>query len=399
LVYDNGNYHSSGKVVILTSSSDDFQVNDFTHCIAITSSRLQSQINAIDAGAALIIVSKTAKVDDEIIGLAKANDCCIISTTADLIGVTQSITQAIPVGLIMSKQLITFNLYSYLEDVTEKISQSRFRQYPVVDNHQRVVGMMSRYHLLNAQKKKVILVDHNELAQSIEGIEEAEILEIIDHHRLGDISTELPLYFRNEICGSCSTIISELFEEHEVPIPKEYAGLMLSAIISDTINFHSPTCTAKDEKQAAKLAKIAEVSLAELGESVLKVSASLSSKDASEIVNNDIKEYNINSYKLAIGQVNINVAEDLATVREGVLSYMESYCLANRLDGVVMLFSLISGAGSYLLVVGRDRQQLYEALAAYCRKKDDLDFLPDIMSRKQQVVPIISKHLQTLKNH
>ena len=259
--------------------------------------------------------------------------------------------------------------------------------------------MMSRYHLLNATKKKVILVDHNELSQSIEGITEAEILEIIDHHRLGDISTDLPVFFRNEICGSTSTIVSELFEQNNIPIPKEYAGLMLSAIISDTLNFHSPTCTPKDFTQATKLAEIADVDMGELGSSILSISASLKSKDASEIVNNDIKEFNINSYRLAIGQINIMSIEDLSVIKKEVKSYMESYGLANRLDIVVMLFSLISGKGSYLMMVGRDAHLLKDAFETYVINEDGFDFLPNIMSRKQQVIPIVSKHLQSLRNY
>jgi len=316
----------------------------------------------------------------------------------DLITVTQAITQAISIGLIMTSDLVTFNLYDYLDDVKEIISKSRFRQYPIVDNTQRVVGMISRYHLLNAVKKRVILVDHNEMSQSIEGVETADIIEIIDHHRLGDITTDLPVYFRNEICGSCSTIISELFEEYDVVIPADYAGLMVSAIISDTLNFHSPTSTKKDYNQAVKLAKIADVDLEELGEEIMTISASLESKNASEIVNTDIKEFNISSYKLAVGQVNVLTREDLVTVHEEVIAYMDSYCLAHRLDMVAMMFSLIDGSGSYLLTVGRDSGLLLEAFSKYIVQEKEFIFLPDIISRKQQVLPIISKHLQTIKN-
>ncbi len=398
LVYDSGKYETRGNVVIVTSSTDDFQSNDFSKCLAITSLRSQSQVNAISAGASLVIATTTDKIDPEVLALAKDNACCLITTTLDLIGVTQAITQAIPVGLIMSNKLVTFNLFDYLEDVTEVISKSRYRQYPIVDNSQRVVGMIARFHLLNVVKKKVILVDHNELSQSVEGIEDAEILEIIDHHRLGDIRTDFPVYFRNEICGSSSTIIAELFEQNNVAIPPQYAALMLSAIISDTINFHSPTCTEKDHIQAKRLEKIAGVDIAELSASILRVSASLKSKDASEIVNNDIKEFNINSYKLAIGQVNISTINDLAEVETEVLSYMASYYLANRLDNILMLFSLVDGAGSYLLTAGRDNNLIEAAFAAYLQEDQGHKFLPNIMSRKQQVIPLLSKHLQTLKN-
>jgi len=397
--YDTGSYSSNGKVIIATSIMEDTQDQEFQHSIAITSARSQSQMNAINANAALVIATKTVSLDSAVVQLAREKDCCLISTEMDLITVTQAITQSISIGLIMTSDLVTFNLYDYLEDVREIISKSRYRQYPIVDNNQRVVGMISRYHLFNAMKKKVILVDHNEMSQSIDGIETAEIVEIIDHHRLGDITTDLPVYFRNEICGSCSTIISELYQEYGIEIPANYAGLMVSAIISDTLNFHSPTSTKKDYNQAVKLSTICGIDLVELGDSILHISASLKSKNASEIVNTDIKEFNISSYKLALGQVNILIKEDLLSVKDQVTSYMDSYCLAHRLDMVSMMFSLIDGSGSYIVVVGREGNLFMDAFNSYIQKDGQLAFLPNIISRKQQVIPIISKHLQTLRNY
>lgn len=397
VVYDSGTYNPSGKVTITTSAPDDALDQDYHAGIALTSGKAANQLRMIEAGVALVIATKSTTVEESVRKAAVAKGTCIITTGKDLISVTQSITQAIPIGLVMTEKLITFNLYDYLEDVIEIITKSRFRQYPIVDNNHRIVGFISRYHLFNASKKQVILVDHNELSQSIEGIETADIIEIIDHHRLGDISTDLPVYFRNEICGSSSTIISELFEEKGVAIPKDYAGLMLSAIISDTMNFHSPTCTDKDYHQAVKLAGISGQNLEELGETLMKISASLESKNADEIVNTDIKEFKINSYKLAIGQVNIQNKNDLLKVKESVASYMDSYGLANRLDMVCMLFSLIDGSGSYLVVVGRDGNLLIEAFSAYQQEDGELLFLPSIVSRKQQVIPIIAKYLQAHK--
>ncbi len=398
LVYHYPNYETTGQVLIASSVLDDVTEAEFGKKIAITSTRVSTQERAIKAKSALLISTRSEGFEDSIIELAKENDCSLISTTMDLISVAQTITQAIPIGKIMTTDLVTFNIYDYLENVREVISKSRFRQYPVIDNNKRLVGMISRYHLFNATKKKIILVDHNERSQSIEGIEEAEILEIIDHHRLGDIQTDLPVYFRNEICGSSCTIISELFEEADQEIPKEYAGIMLCAIISDTMNFHSPTCTRKDHRQAEKLARIAGVSIEDLGVEILQISASLKTKSASEIVNNDIKEFNINSYRVSIGQVNITSKEDIITVREEVLVYMDSYCQANRLDLVAMLFSLINGEGSYLLTVGRDATLFNEAFEGTLINEEDLVFLPNIISRKKQVIPIVAKHLQVIRN-
>lgn len=398
LILRSYSYHSNGQVLIASSVLGEMTEAEFDRRIAITSTRKETQEKAIKAKAALVIATKAEGFDADIIQLAKEYGCSLICTPLDLIGVAQTITQAIPTGFIMASDLITFNIYDYLDDVKEEIIKSRFRQYPVIDNNRRLVGMISRYHLLNAARKKVILVDHNETAQSVDGVLEAEILEIIDHHRLGDIQTDLPVYFRNEICGSSCTIISELYEEAEKEIPKDYAGLMLSAIISDTMNFHSPTCTKKDHRQAEKLAIISGESLDDLGFSILEISASLKTKSASEIVNNDIKEFNIASYKVAVGQINILSKEDIVSVRQQVSLYMDSYCLANRLDLVAMLYSLIDGGGSYLMVVGREGQLFIDAFEAIKIADGPLVFLPNIISRKQQVIPIISKYLQVVKN-
>jgi len=399
LAYEGDCFNTNGKVKIATSAFDEDNEEEYHDCIVLSSARKESQLKAITKKAAVVIAANTKEFDTEVIKEAKAYNCSLIAGVDDLITITQSITQAIPIGLVMTREMVTFNIYDYIEDVKEIIAQSRYRQYPIVDNNYRIVGMMSRYHLFNLTKKKVILVDHNEISQSIEGIEEAEVVEIIDHHRLGDITTDLPVYFRNEICGSSSTIISKLFEEYKVEIPPDHAGLMLSAIISDTMNFNSPTCIDQDRIQAEKLAEIAQVDINELGNSILAISASLKTKTTAEIIHNDIKEFNINSYKIAIGQVNIMSVEDLKTVREEVVEYMESHCLTNRLDIMAMLFSLIDGSGSYLLAVGKDSQHLNEAFKKYSKTENKLTFLPGIISRKQQVIPIVSQHLQTIKNH
>ncbi len=392
------NYSTVGQVLIASSTLGGLTEEEFGKRIAITSTRKETQIKAIKARAALVIACKAKTFDDDIIQLAQENDCCLICTPLDLIGVAQTITQAIPIGHIMTSDLISFNLYDYLDDVKEEIIKSRFRQYPVIDNQHRIVGLISRYHLLNATKKKIILIDHNEKSQSIEGVEEAEVIEIIDHHRLGDIQTDLPVFFRNEICGSSCTIVSGLYEENGIEIDKANAGIMLSAIISDTMNFKSPTCTKKDHLQAEKLSKICGVEVEALAQLILNISASLKGKSASEIVNNDIKTFNISSYRVGIGQVNIQSRDDITDVKRVVSTYMDSYCLANRLDLVAMLFSLVDGSGSYLMIVGKQAHLFTDAFAKNIVLEDELLFLPKIISRKQQVIPMLSKYLQVLKN-
>jgi len=395
IIYDSGTYQPNGQVVIASSVLGELTPAEFANRIALSSTRNTSQINAIKAQATLIIATKAEDFTPEVIELAKQYQCNLIVTPEDLMSVATSITQAIPIGLLMTTNLIIFNLYDYLEDVKDKIKLSRFRAYPIVDNNGRLLGTMSRYHLLNHQRKQIILVDHNEVSQSIEGIEEAEILEIIDHHKLGDIQTNSPIFFRNEICGCSSTIISRLYEEYQVPISPKMAGLMLSAIISDTMYFHSPTCTKKDIEQAKKLAMICGESLDELAQELLSAGASLKTKTASEIVNNDIKQFQISSYRLALGQINILKSDDLYDVAGSVTNYMDSYALANRLDLVVMLFSLINAKGSYALVVGKEAHLFLEAFKNELVADDHgFYFIPEMISRKKQIIPLLSNYLQ-----
>jgi manganese-dependent inorganic pyrophosphatase len=395
IVYDSGTYHPNGEVVIATSMLGELTPDEFEGRIALSSTRVTSQINAIKAKVALLIATKAEDFPLEVVALAKEYQCSLIVTPLDLMSVATSITQAIPIGLLMTTNLIIFNLYDYLEDVKDKIKQSRFRAYPIVDNNGRLLGTISRYHLLNHQRKQIILVDHNEMAQSIEGLEEAEILEIIDHHKLGDIQTNTPIFFRNEICGCSSTIISRLYEEYQVAISPKMAGLMLSAIISDTMNFHSPTCTKKDIEQAKKLALICGEDLEALAQDLLTAGASLRTKTASEIVNNDIKQFQISSYRLALGQINVMQVSDLEGVSQQVMNYMDSYALANRLDMVVMLFSLINAKGSYALVIGKEAHLFLEAFKNELEINDQgFYFIPEMISRKKQIIPLLSNYLQ-----
>ncbi|MGB4984605.1 MAG: putative manganese-dependent inorganic diphosphatase, partial [Erysipelotrichaceae bacterium] len=397
IIYEDKNYHSNGRVKIGSSVLNAMNINEYQDSIVITSVKKNSQLLALDAHISLLIVSGGESVDIEVKNKAIENNISIITTNLDLIAVAQTITQSIPVNLIMTDKLVTFNMYDYIEDVKEIINKSRYRSYPVVDNKGRLVGLISRYHLWNHPKKKIILVDHNEVNQSIEGVEEAQILEIIDHHKLGDVQTNSPIYFRSEICGCTSTIICKLYEENNVVIDKKMAALMCCAIISDTVNFNSPTCTWKDVSTAQKLANICGENLAILGSEILKASVSLENKSIDEIVYNDIKEFNISSYRVDIAQMNILNKGDIIEYYQGIKEYLDNLCTSNRLDIAVMFFTLIDGTGSYCICGGRDKDLFEDCFNQYRDFNDDLFFVKDIISRKQQIVPILSNYLQMIK--
>ncbi|MFV0255750.1 MAG: putative manganese-dependent inorganic diphosphatase, partial [Erysipelotrichaceae bacterium] len=242
VVFKAEKYNFNGKVSIASSVLGELTAAEFENKIAITSTRKSTQINAILAKVTMVISTSSDGFDAEVIALARQHEVSLISTKADLIAVASNIASAIScVDIMTNKKIETFSLYDYVDDVKERINKSRHRAYPVIDRENRIMGFISRYHVLNARKKKIILLDHQEINQSIEGVKDADVLEIIDHHKLGDLKTNAPVYFRNEICGATATIIAGLFEEYQVEIPTNYASLLLSAIISDTMNFHSPT--------------------------------------------------------------------------------------------------------------------------------------------------------------
>ncbi|MFV0254980.1 MAG: DHHA2 domain-containing protein, partial [Erysipelotrichaceae bacterium] len=244
-----------------------------------------------------------------------------------------------------------------------------------------------------ARKKKIILLDHQEINQSIEGVKDADVLEIIDHHKLGDLKTNAPVYFRNEICGATATIIAGLFEEYQVEIPTNYASLLLSAIISDTMNFHSPTTKIVDRRQAERLAVIADLDVEEVAYSILRVSASISDKSIEEIITNDMKLYSLVSYKVAIGQINTLNKNEVLKVYDKLKPSFKEYIKHRGADLGLILFTLIDGSGSYMISVGDNSDLLDKCFDSIARVDDNLLYLPKVMSRKQQVIPIITNNL------
>lgn len=393
-IYNSGFYQPSGVVSIASSVLGDLTEDEFKNRIAITSTRVSTQINAILAKVTMVISTSSEGFEEEVIELAKKHKTNLVATKKDLIAVAQNISSAISCKEIMTqRKVVTFSLYDYVDDVRERINKSRHRAYPIVDRQNRVMGFISRYHVLNARRKKLILLDHQEANQSIDGVAEADILEIIDHHKLGDIKTNRPIYFRNEICGATSTIISQLFEENSIEIPKDYASILLSAIISDTMNFHSPTTKIKDRRQAEMLADIAEVDIEELAYDILKVSASISKKTADEIITNDMKLFSLSSYKIAIGQINTLDKSEVLKVKKNVESEYRDYIENKGADLGILLFTLIDGKGSYMITVGENKDLLNQAFEKVAKEEDGILYLPKVMSRKQQVIPIISHNL------
>ena len=297
------------------------------------------------------------------------------------------ICHALPIERICkSHDLVCFHLDDYIDDVRNAVLESRFRAYPILDEHEHVVGTLSRFHLLRPRRKQVILVDHNEKAQSVAGLDQADILEIVDHHRLADIETTNPIYVRNEPVGSSATIVADMYQEKGLMPTAKMAGLMASAIVSDTVMFKSPTCTQRDIDIANRMARIANVSLEDLGKTVFSASVS-DDKSAEMIIGTDYKEFHIAGHNLAVSQVTCMDAERLTERTEEFLDCMRGIRHDYGLDTVLLMITDVLKEGSYLLYVG-DEDTIRQAFNISGEKNPV--FLPEVMSRKKQIIPVLS---------
>ena len=293
-----------------------------------------------------------------------------------------------PVQLIMKKNVISFNVDEFVEDVGKKMLKTRYRSYPVVDNDNYLKGYVSRYHILNYHNKKVVLVDHNEYAQSVKGIETADLIEIIDHHRIGDIATTRPISFRNEIIGSTASIITSIYLENQMDIPENLAGLLLGAILSDTLKFRSPTTTPKDKGLAQTLAKIAGLDIKKFAADMFKVSSNISKKSVKELINQDIKRFEIDGNVIMIAQVIISSVVEVKVIEDELQKELDKFTKENRLDMCVIAFTSILENGSIFYSAGEKKMQ---SLKLSLTEKGRTQFPEDILSRKNQIVPLLSR--------
>ncbi len=311
---------------------------------------------------------------------------CVIATPFDAYRAARLIFQSTPIGRICNnKGLICFHLEDRVDDVREIMLKHRFSCYPILDENEHVVGILSRYHLLRPRRKRVVLVDHNEAAQSVPGLEEAEILEIIDHHRLADIQTTNPIYVRNEPVGSTNTIIAGMFQDRGLMPSANMAGMMAAAILSDTVMFKSPTCTARDVRTAERMARIANVSLDELGKAIF--SASVGGKSVEEMFFTDFKEFHIAGYDLAVSQITCVDSPSLLERKGEFLELMERTSKERDFSLVILMLTDVLLEGTQMIFVG-DEEAIHQAFGIM--PKGNTVFLPGIMSRKKQVIPMLS---------
>lgn len=337
----------------------------------------------------LIVLTGSLTADENVVKKCEEQGISIISTPFNTYQTSQQIVQAIPVEYVMIKgDIKTFSTDDTLDYMKEVMSETRYRGYPVIDLNNRCVGSISRFALLKGLRKKVILVDHNERGQSIPGIEEADILEIVDHHRVADIQTVGPLLFRGEPLGSTATIVTKIFDELDVEMPSHIAGLLLGAVVSDTLLFKSPTCTPVDTKIAKKLAEIAGVDIQEFAMEMFKAGTSLVGKTVDEIFNQDFKKFSFDNLQVGVAQVNSMDIEGFLPYKKDMLDYMNKFAEDNNLEFTLLLLTDIINANSEIFV-GGPRPELVEK-AFNVQLTECQGTLAGVISRKKQVVPAIT---------
>ena len=389
-------YFDRGEVVIATANPDILE--DYIHegDMVVLGNRYESQLCAIEMKASALILSMDAKVSLTIRKLAEERGCRIITTPYDTFTVARLLNQSMPISYFMkSDNLVTFNIKDKTEDIKEIMGKKRHRDFPVLDKEDRYIGMISRRNLMNVQKKKLILVDHNEESQAVNGIEFADIQEIIDHHRLGSLETLGPVFFRNEPVGCTATILYRIYKENNVEITKQIAGLLCSAIISDTLMYRSPTCTSIDRAAAEQLAEIADINIKEYAKEMFAAGSNLGNKTADEIFYQDFKRFTVGDLKFGVGQINSMNEDELIALKEKILPFMKQ--VDAGVDAIFFMLTDILNESTEMLFYGkRAKQMLEEAylLGAENFKDEGSCTVRNVVSRKKQVIPAIVGSLQ-----
>lgn len=387
VVGDENGYFDCGKVVIAAANPDVMENYIEEHDMVVLGNRYESQLCAIEMQAGCIVVCLGSPVSRTIKRLAQEHNCTIIVTPLDTYAVARLINQSMPVEFFMRKDnLMTFRLADYTENIRDTMSKKRYRDFPILDKKGQYVGMISRRNLLGVRKRGLILVDHNEVSQAVDNVLDAEIMEIIDHHRLGSLETISPVYFRNQPVGCTSTIIYQMYREQNVEIPKDIAGLMCSAIISDTLMFRSPTCTSVDVNAAQALAGIAGIEIEQYAKNMFAAGSDLISKTPEEIFYQDFKKFEFGDHNIGIGQITSMTEEELKDIKGRLIPYLEKAYTDHETDMMFFMLTNIVDESTELLCYGKDSDVLVKE-AFHQEVHDNSAMLPGVVSRKKQLVP------------
>ncbi|MEE1114867.1 MAG: putative manganese-dependent inorganic diphosphatase [Eubacterium sp.] len=395
LVGDGEGVFDKGRVVIGAFHPDTMEAYLKENDLAIVGNRAEDQLCCLDLKTSCIVVGLGAKVSESILRLARLNGCVVVSSPHDTYTIARLINQAIPIRhLMMKENLITFRVTDKIDDIETIMKNSRHRDYPILDRKGRYLGTISRRNLLGHHGKKLILVDHNEKSQAVLNVEEADILEIIDHHRLGSLETMSPILFRNQPVGCTATIMYQIYQEKELEIPPKVAGLLCSAIISDTLLFRSPTCTPKDKAAAQALAKIAGIKdIVNYASDMFRAGSNLEDKSDDEIFFQDYKRFIIEKATFGVGQISSMSAEELSYIKSRLIPHLETECGKHEVAMVFFMLTNIIEEKTELLYYGDGAEDLARD-AFHVEPKDGGFILPGVISRKKQLIPTFMQVLQ-----
>ena len=402
VVGDSEAYFDRGKVLIAAANPYLMENYIEKHDLVILGNRYESQLCAIEMEAGCIIVCEGAGVSLTIRKLAQERGCAVITTPYDTYTTARLINQSMPISYFMTKEnIIEFSEEDYLDDIREIMASKRHRDFPILDSDGKYIGMISRRNLLGAKGKSIILVDHNEKSQAVEGMESADIREIIDHHRLGTVETMSPVFFRNQPLGCTATIIYQMYQENHIEIDKTTAGLLCSAIISDTLLFRSPTCTPIDKAAGLALAQIAGLDIEKYAIDMFSAGSNLKGKSDGDIFYQDFKRFTVGNSVFGIGQITSLNAVELKDLRTRMSAYTEKEREQHEIDMMFFMLTNILTESTDLICTGQGAEQLIAN--AFHVKDEDMENvsgqtgivkLPGVVSRKKQLAPQIMMALQ-----
>lgn len=391
-----GNEHAffvRGKVVVATGSPEVTRAAIERDDLVIVGDNEEVQLVSIEQGCSCIVITNGLKISETVIDKAEKHEVVIISSPYDSFTVARLINQSIPVKYFMTKEnIVSFELDDFVDEVSDATIKNRHRDFPIVDENQKYVGMFSRRNLLSRQKKQVILVDHNEKSQAVNNIEDAEIIEIVDHHRLGSLETIAPVFFRNQPLGSTSTIIYQIYEEKGIEVEPVIAGLLCAAIISDTLMFRSPTCTGLDVKAAKELAQIANVEIEEFARNMFEAGSDFENKTEKEILNQDFKIFYSGNVSFGVAQVSSMGHTELDKIKERIEKTLPVMCVEKKVQMLFVMLTDIMEETTTLVCYGGESVAIAKE-AFQCSAVDNTLLLKGVVSRKKQLIPALMNTL------
>ena len=388
-------YFTKGKVLVGTANPEMLKAYIEPDDLIIMGDREEDHLQAIAQNVSCIIVGMGIEVSEKVIKLAHEREIVIIMSPYDTFTIARLINQSIPVRYIMkTDNLVTFNTEDFTDDIQNEMIKHRHRAFPVINKKGKCIGTISRRNFLDMHRKKVALVDHNEKDQAVDNIDKAEIVEIIDHHKLGSLETMVPISFRNQPVGCTATILYEMYGEQKLEISPSIAGLLCAAIISDTLMFRSPTCTLSDKMAAGALALIAGINIEQFAKEMFKAGSNLKDKSPEEIFYQDFKKFIMGDVTFGVGQITSLDAGELESIKEQLLPQMESECGKHGIEMVFFMLTNIIEESTELLYYGSGAKEVIEKAFEDLPVNEVSCELKGVVSRKKQLIPAFMMALQ-----